>query len=80
MTAPRTLPGEPFGAVPPKPEPAPPLGLPEWAEETRRMLVEVYPADIFVRSPESKEPGCRILHAVEEALDRYYDIKADARR
>jgi len=62
-----------------KPEPAPPLGLTEWAEETRRMLVEIYPADIFVRSADSTEPGCRILHAVEEALNRYYDIKAEVR-
>ena len=57
-----------------------PLGLPEWAEQTRRMLVEVYPPDIFVRSDNSDEPGCRILWSVEEALNRYYDTKAEASR
>ena len=58
----------------------PPMGLTEWAEETRRMLADVYPSDIFVRDADSAEPGCRMLFHVEAALDRYYDIRAEARK
>ena len=71
--------GNTFEALTAKAELPPPLGLTEWAEETRRMLAEVYPDDIFVRDPESAEPGCRILHAIDAALERYYEIKTEAR-
>ena len=69
-----------FETLTAKEELPPPLGLPEWAEATRRMLHEVYPEDIFVRSETSNEPGCRILHAVDTALERYYEIREEARR
>ena len=56
-----------------------PMGLTEWAEETRRMLVEIYPTDIFVRDANSTEPGCRMLFVIEQAWQKYYDIKSEAR-
>lgn len=58
----------------------PPLGLEEWAKETRRMLKEVYPDDIFLRALDSTEPGCRILHWVERALAHYDEIRREANR
>lgn len=61
-----------------KPEPTPPMGLIEWAEETQRMLNEVYPRDIFIRDPKSAEPGCQILYEIEVAMNRFYEIRNSA--
>ena len=45
----------------------PPMGIEEWIEETRRMIVEVYPADIF-----TGESGC-VGSLIARKIDKCHD-------
>lgn len=53
-----------------------PIGILEWCDLTREMLLEVYPKDTFPRSEENA--GSQVITVIERAVDEVIDLRSKA--